>query len=69
MHLMRKHASNNEIDKDRNQDNCFQPSKMYELKQRSTSFGVANETQDDTIIINCWHQSSAGKKIDSEYAS
>ena len=25
-HLRRKHASNNEIDKDRNQDNCFQSS-------------------------------------------
>ena len=25
---------------------------MYELRQPSTSFGVANETLDDTIIIN-----------------
>ena len=51
-HLRRKHASNNKIDKDRNQDNRFQSSEMYELGQPSTSFGVANETLDDTIIIN-----------------
>ena len=50
-HLRRKHASNNEIDNDRNQDNCFQSSEMHELRQQSTSFGVANETLDDTIII------------------
>ena len=25
---------------------------MYELRQPSTHFGVANETLDDTIIIN-----------------
>ena len=51
-HLRRKHASNNEIDKDRNQDNRFQSSEMYELRQPPTSFGVANEFLDDTIIIN-----------------
>ena len=43
-HLRRKHALNNEIDKDRNQDNRFQSSEMHELRQLSTSFGVANET-------------------------
>ena len=42
-HLRRKHASNNEIDKDKNQDNCFQLSEMYELRQPSTPFEVANE--------------------------
>ena len=51
-HLRRKHASNNEIDKDRNQENRFQSSGMYELRQPSTPFGVANKTLDDTIIIN-----------------
>ena len=51
-HLRRKHASNNEIDKYRNQDNRFQFSEMYELRQPSTPFGVANETLHDTIIIH-----------------
>ena len=51
-HLRRKHASNNEIDKDKNQDNRFQSSEMYELRQPSTLFGAANETLDDTITIN-----------------
>ena len=51
-HLRRKHASNNEIDKDRNQDIRFQSSEMYELRQPPTFFGVANETLDNTIIIN-----------------
>ena len=50
-HLRRKHASNNEIDKDRNQDNRFQSSEMHELRQLSSSFGVANETLNVTIII------------------
>ena len=51
-HLRRKHASNNEIDKDKNQDNRFQSSEIYEPRQPSTPFGVANETSEDTIIIN-----------------
>ena len=50
--VRRKHASNNEIDKDKNQDNRFHSYEMYELRQPSTPFGVANETLDDTIIIN-----------------
>ena len=58
-HLRRKHASNNEIDIDRNQDNRFQSLKMYELRQPRTSFGVANETLDDTIIINENRQENA----------
>ena len=49
-HRRRKHASNKEIDKDKNQDNRFQSSKMFELRQPSTPFGVANETLDDTIM-------------------
>ena len=32
---------------------------MYELGQPSTSFGVANETLDDTIIINENRQENA----------
>ena len=51
-HIRRKHAVNNEIDKDKNQDNRFQFSEMYELRQPLTRFGVANETLDDTILIN-----------------
>ena len=51
-HLRRKHASNYEIDKDRNQDIRFQSSEKCELRQPPTSFGFANETLDDTIIIN-----------------
>ena len=51
--LFRKnHASNIEIDKAKNQDNRFQSSKMYELRQLSTPFGVANKTLDHTIILN-----------------
>ena len=51
-YLRKKHASNNEIDKNRNQDNRFQSSEMHELRQPSTPFGVANTTLDDTIVIN-----------------
>ena len=49
-HLRRKHASNNEIDRD--QDNRFQSSEMHELRQPTTPFGLINETLNDTIIIN-----------------
>ena len=51
-YLRKKHASNNETDKVRNQDNHFQSSEMHELRQPSTPFGVGNVTLDDTIIIN-----------------
>ena len=51
-HLRRNHASSKEIDTDKNQDNRFQSSKMYQLRQPSTPFGVANETIDDTITTN-----------------
>ena len=50
-HLRRKHASSNDIDKDKNQDIRFQSSEVYELRQPSTTFEVANETLDDTIPI------------------
>ena len=51
-YLRKKHASNNEIDKNRYQDNRFQSSEMQELRQPSTPFGVANATLDNTITIN-----------------
>ena len=50
--LRRKHASNTGIDKNKTQDYRFQSSEMYELGQTTTPSGVANETLDDTIIIN-----------------
>ena len=50
-HPRRKHTSNSEIDKDRNQDNRYQSSEMYEMMHPSTPFGVANKTLEDTIII------------------
>ena len=58
-HLRRKHASNNEIERARKQDNRFQSSEMYELRQPSTCFGVANVTLDDTNIINENRQENA----------
>ena len=51
-HLRRIHASNNEINKNRNQDNRFQSSEVHESRQPSTPFGVAKVTLDDTITIN-----------------
>ena len=51
-HLRRKHASNNEINRDKNQDNRFQSSEMHELRQPPTPFGIANVTLDDKIIIS-----------------
>ena len=51
-YLRKKHASNNETDKNRNQDNHFQSSEMHESRQSSSPFGVASVTLDDTIIIN-----------------
>ena len=51
-YLRIKHASINEIDKDRDHDNRFQSSEMHELRQPSTPFAVANVTLDDTMVIN-----------------
>ena len=51
-YLRRKHALNNEMDKDRNQGNRSQSSEMYKLRQPTSVFGVANEIFDDTIVIN-----------------
>ena len=51
-HLKKKHASNTENNRDRIQDNRFPSSDMDELRQLSTPLGVANETLQDTVIIN-----------------
>ena len=53
-HLKKKYASNIENNSDRIQDNRVPSSNidMDELRQPSTPFGVANETLEDTIIIN-----------------
>ena len=48
----RKHASNIEIDKNKSQDDHFQLSEMNELRNSTTSLKVANETLDETIIID-----------------
>ena len=50
--LRRKHASNTGIDKNKTQDYRFQSSEMYELRQPTTPFGVANETLNVLIIMN-----------------
>ena len=50
--LKKKHASNIKSNRDRKQDNRFPSSDMDELRLPSTRFGVANETLDDTVIIN-----------------
>ena len=41
--LRRKHASNNEIDKDKNTDNRGRSSELYELRQLSTPFGAHDD--------------------------
>ena len=66
-HLRRRHASNDEFDIDRNQDNRFQSSEMYELRQPSTPSGAANETLDDTIIINENRQETDYHKLSIKY--
>ena len=45
-----KHASSTTIERDQN--DRFYPSEMSELRQPYTSIGIANETLDETIIIN-----------------
>ena len=51
-HLKKKHASNKENNRDRINDNRFPSSDMEELRQPSTLLGVANETLEDTVMIN-----------------
>ena len=48
--LRSKQASNTTIERD--QDDRFYPSEMSELRQPYTPLGIANETLDETIIIN-----------------
>ena len=50
--LRSKHASNTTIERHRDKDGWFYPSEMGELRQPYTPFGIANETLDETIIIN-----------------
>ena len=57
--LSNNHASNTTLDKDKNQDDRFYPSEMGELRQPYTPVGTANETLDETIIINENRQGNA----------
>ena len=50
--LRNKHASNTTLDRDKNQDDRFYPSEMSDLRQPYTPLGIANETLEETIIIN-----------------
>ena len=50
--LRNKHASNSTSDKNKNQDDRFYPSEMSELRQPYTPLGIAEDTLDETIIIN-----------------
>ena len=47
--LRKKHASKTPIDKDKNQDDCFQLSEISELRQPYALVGVVNETLDETF--------------------
>ena len=55
--LRSKHASNMTIERD--QDDRFYSSEMSDLRQPYTPIGIANETLDETIIINKNRQESA----------
>ena len=61
--LRNNHASNTTLDKDKNQDDRFYPSEMSELRQPYTPVGTANETLDETIIINENRQENADHHI------
>ena len=50
--LRKKDAANISIDKDKNQDDRFQPSDMNKLRQPHIPLGIVNETLDKTIITN-----------------
>ena len=50
--LRSKHASSTTSDKNKNQDDRFYPSEMSELRQLYTPLGIAEDTLDETIIIN-----------------
>ena len=57
--LRNNHASNTTLDRDKNQDDRFYLSEMSELRQPYTPLGIANETLDETIIINENRQENA----------
>ena len=57
--LRNNHASNTTLDRDKNQDDRFYPSEMSDLRQPYTPLGIANETLDETIIINENRQENA----------
>ena len=57
--LRNKHASNTMLDRDKNQDDRFYSSEMSELRQPYTPLGIANETLDETILINENRQENA----------
>ena len=50
--LRNKHASGTTLDKNKNQDDRIYPSEMCELRQPYTPLGIAEDTLDETIIIN-----------------
>ena len=50
--LRNKHASNSLSDKNKNQDDRLYPSEMSELRQPHTPLEIAEDTLDETIIIN-----------------
>ena len=50
--LRNKHASNSTSDENKNRDDRFYPSEMSELGQPYTPLGIAEDTLDETIIIN-----------------
>ena len=59
--LRSRHASNMTIERD--QDDRFYSSEMSELRQPYTPIGIANETLDETIIINENRQDNADHYI------
>ena len=50
--LRNKQASNSTSDKNKNQDDRFYPSEMSDLRQPYTSLGIAEDTLEETIILN-----------------
>ena len=50
--LRKKDTANISIDKDKNQDDRFQPSDMNKLRQPYIPLGIVNETLDKTIITS-----------------
>ena len=61
--LRNNHASNKTTDRDKDQDDRIYPPEMSELRQPYTSLGIANETLDETIIINENRQENADRHM------